>query len=401
MTIPRIRGVELAGNDTFPMLIVGPSLGTTVSALWSGVADRLGESFHVIGFELPGHGSAAVGDPFTLAEVAQGVIAMAREVGKVRGDDDVSFVYAGNSVGGAVGLQLLLDAPSVVPAAVVLCTGARIGEPDGWRERAASVRKSGTASMIEASAKRWIAPGFAEREPGVASKLLYGLVDVDDEGYAQVCEALATFDVRDQLDDIDAPVLAVAGAFDIPTPAEGLAAIADAVPAGSLVVLDDVAHLAPAEAPAAVAALLLDHFTSIVARGERQTARHARTDPYDLGMQTRRAVLGDVHVDRATANADDLTRPFQELITRYAWGEVWGRDGLDRRSRSMLTVALLAALGHDDELAMHLRAAVGNGLSRQEIAETLLHTAIYAGVPAANSAFQTMQRVFAKLDEKP
>jgi 3-oxoadipate enol-lactonase/4-carboxymuconolactone decarboxylase len=381
------------------LLIVGPSLGTTASALWSGVAEWLGESFHVVGFELPGHGGAPVGDPFTLAELTQGVVDMAREVGEARGDDEVSFVYAGDSIAGAVGLQLLLDAPSVVPAAVVLCTGARIGEPDMWRERAASVRESGTASMIEASAKRWFAPGFTEREPEVASGLLHGLIDVDDEGYAQVCEALATFDVRDRLDDIDAPVLAVAGAFDTPTPAKGLAAIADAVSAGSLVVLDDVAHLAPAEAPATVAALLLDHFTSVVNSEALHIARHARADPYELGMQTRRAVLGNAHVDRTMADADDLTRPFQELITRYAWGEVWGRDGLGRRNRSMLTVALLAALGHDDELVMHLRAALGNGLTRDEISETLLHTAIYAGVPAANSAFRTMQRVFAELDE--
>jgi 4-carboxymuconolactone decarboxylase len=115
-------------------------------------------------------------------------------------------------------------------------------------------------------------------------------------------------------------------------------------------------------------------------------------------MAVRRAVLGDAHVDRATARADDLTRPFQELITRYAWGEVWGRDVLDRRARSMITLALLAALGHDDELAMHVRAALRNGVSREEIAEVFLHTGVYAGVPVANSALSLMQRVLADGD---
>jgi 4-carboxymuconolactone decarboxylase len=107
---------------------------------------------------------------------------------------------------------------------------------------------------------------------------------------------------------------------------------------------------------------------------------------YERGLQVRREVLGTEHVDRALAGADDLTRPFQDLITRYAWGDVWGREGLDRRTRSMLTVALLAALGHEHELAMHVRAAVRGGVSAEEIGEVLLHTGIYAGVPVTNRA---------------
>ena len=121
-----------------------------------------------------------------------------------------------------------------------------------------------------------------------------------------------------------------------------------------------------------------------------------RPDPYDQGMEMRREVLGDDHVDRAVEQTTDLTRGFQELITRYAWGEVWSRPALDRRSRSMITLALLAALGHDDELAMHVRAAVRNGLSPEEISEILLHTAIYAGVPVANRALAVAQKVLAE-----
>ena len=114
---------------------------------------------------------------------------------------------------------------------------------------------------------------------------------------------------------------------------------------------------------------------------------------YDDGMAVRREVLGDEHVDRATANATDLTRDFQELITDYAWGAIWTRPGLDRRSRSLITLTALVARGHHDELAMHLRAALRNGLSVDEIKETLLQTAIYCGVPDANSAFRIAQQV--------
>jgi 4-carboxymuconolactone decarboxylase len=105
------------------------------------------------------------------------------------------------------------------------------------------------------------------------------------------------------------------------------------------------------------------------------------------GMKVRREVLGDAHVDRAMAGADAFTTDFQELITRYAWGDVWARPGLDRRTRSAITVAMLATLGNHEELAVHIRAAIGNGLTRDEIKEVLLQVAIYAGVPRANRAF--------------
>ncbi len=117
-------------------------------------------------------------------------------------------------------------------------------------------------------------------------------------------------------------------------------------------------------------------------------------DPiHDAGMEVRRAVLGDDHVDRAVARTTDFTAPFQELITRYAWGGVWTRPGLERRERSMITLAALTALGREGELELHVRGALRNGLTPEEIGEVLLHTAVYAGVPAANAAYAVAQRV--------
>jgi 4-carboxymuconolactone decarboxylase len=122
---------------------------------------------------------------------------------------------------------------------------------------------------------------------------------------------------------------------------------------------------------------------------------------YETGMRTRREVLGDAHVDRATAAAGEFGRPFQELITGYAWGAVWSRPGLDRRMRSAITLAALVAVRAENELAMHVRAALGNGLTPDEIGEILLHTAVYAGVPAANAAFAIAQRTLAELGALP
>jgi 4-carboxymuconolactone decarboxylase len=119
-------------------------------------------------------------------------------------------------------------------------------------------------------------------------------------------------------------------------------------------------------------------------------------DTYDAGMKARREVLGDAHVDRAIETATSFTAPFQDFITRYAWGAVWTRDGLDRRTRSCITLAVLTALGREHEIAMHVRAARTNGLTDEEISEVLLHTAVYAGVPAANAAYAIAQRVLAE-----
>ena len=120
-----------------------------------------------------------------------------------------------------------------------------------------------------------------------------------------------------------------------------------------------------------------------------------RPDPYDAGMAVRRAVLGDAHVDRAEAATTDLNRDLQALITRYAWGEVWTRPGLDRRTRSVVTLTALIAHGHWGELAMHVRAAVRNGLTPAEIAEVVLQAGVYCGVPAANHAFSIVQEALA------
>jgi 4-carboxymuconolactone decarboxylase len=119
---------------------------------------------------------------------------------------------------------------------------------------------------------------------------------------------------------------------------------------------------------------------------------------HEQGMRVRRAVLGDAHVDRAVQNTTELTAPFQDFITRYAWGDVWSRPGLDRRTRSIITLTALTSLRAENEIAMHVRAAITNGLTPAEITEVLLHTGVYAGVPAANAAFAIARRTLAEMD---
>jgi len=122
-------------------------------------------------------------------------------------------------------------------------------------------------------------------------------------------------------------------------------------------------------------------------------------DRYETGMKVRRAVLGDAHVDRTLNRRNDFNSEFQELITRYAWGEIWTRPGLPRHTRSLLTVAMMVALNRADEFRLHVRAAFNNGVTRDEIREVLLQAAIYCGVPAANTAFHLAEEVFAQMEQ--
>jgi 3-oxoadipate enol-lactonase / 4-carboxymuconolactone decarboxylase len=390
---PRLSVVDFSGSTgrDLPLLVLGPSLGTSVRYLWQRCAELLRGDFRVIGWDLPGHGDSDPATGFDLATLGESVLAAVDQLSPA-----LTFHYAGDSLGGAVGLQLLLDAPDRVASATLLCTGARIGDPAGWQERAAAVRAGGTESLLESAPARWFGPGFADRSPDMAKALLADLAGADDASYAAACEALAAFDVRARQHEISTPILAVAGARDVVTPPSSLRHLASGVQHGRLVVLDGVAHLAPAEAPHEVAGLITE------AASTPGAARPTVAEVRAAGMRVRREVLGDAHVDGASANVTEFTAEFQEFITQYAWGSVWTRPGLDRRSRSLITLTALVARGHHEELAMHVRAARTNGLTNDEIKELLLQTAIYCGVPDANTAFRITQQVLADLDaEEP
>lgn len=245
MTAPRLLGSFVPGaapSGSNPLLVLLPSLGTT-SALWDGVvsrlrADRRTAALRILRVDLPGHGaSPAAHEPFTVADLADAVLAVVEEAG------GGAFHVAGVSLGGAVALELAVARPERVRSLVVSCSGARIGTAEGWAERAAAVRASGTASLVTGSAGRWFAPGFLDREgggPGAAS--LGRLVDVDDESYARCAEALATFDRTGDLPELRVPLLAISGEHDTVTTPESMDDLADAVPGARHVVLDGASH---------------------------------------------------------------------------------------------------------------------------------------------------------------
>ncbi len=252
--IPSIAFGRPAGPAGAPLLVLGPSLGTS-TLIWEPAAALLRQRFRVALWDLPGHGvSRPSPEPFTVGELADAVAVAVRELGETHAK------YAGVSLGGAVGIELALRHPALVDALSPICSGARIGDPSAWLERASAVRATGTAALIVASAQRWFAPGSMERVPDIAGRLLHSLRDADDESYARCCEALAVFDARAALGEIDAPVLALWGEHDGVVGEREAREIADGVRRGALAEIVSAGHLAPAEQPAAVAERLSDFF---------------------------------------------------------------------------------------------------------------------------------------------
>lgn len=253
LTRPSTGSGTGSGSGTGPVVVLGPSLGTS-TILWEKVVPALSDRYRVVAWDLPGHGTSPRAQaPFSMADVAD---AVAQAVGE-------PFLYAGVSFGGCVGLELLLRHPDQVIGAAIVASGAHIGEPQAWHDRAAQVRAQSTSTLIVGSAQRWFAPGSIERNPDITGRLLHALQDADDESYALCCEALAGFDVRDRLGEIGRPVLAVWGAHDGVTPEASALEIVDGVRNGRSVGIPDAAHLPPADDPVATAQALRRFFDAV------------------------------------------------------------------------------------------------------------------------------------------
>jgi 3-oxoadipate enol-lactonase len=255
---PNVKAVLLSPQRPLgekPLVVVGPSLGTS-TVLWTEAAALLGADYDVVGWDLPGHGvSPAASETFSVAELADAVVDLVDSIAP-----GAVFHYAGVSLGGATGLQLGIKYGERLKTLSVQCTGAKLGTPEGWLERAETVRAQGTAVMIQGSAQRWFAPGFMDRQGETSSRLLHSLRDADRFSYAFCCEALAGFDVRSELGSITVPTQALAGVEDTVAPPSFAEEIAAGINAGggsaAGIALDGVGHLAPAEAPVVVAGLM-------------------------------------------------------------------------------------------------------------------------------------------------
>jgi 3-oxoadipate enol-lactonase/4-carboxymuconolactone decarboxylase len=393
--------------------------------MWDRQIPELTKQWRVFRFDLPGHGGAPAYPAGSVGDITTRLLATLEALGVQR------FGYAGCALGGAVGIELALRHPERLASLALIAASPRFGTADEFRQRGVIVRTNGLDPIARTAPERWFTGGFAAAQPAITEWAVQMVRTTDPGCYIASCEALASFDVRPELGRVGVPTLVLVGSDDQVTgPAEARTLVAG-IPDARLAVVPGASHLVPVEQPAAVTDLLVRHFSTAwqpayeTSTGQTALPQAAfkpvlspappqppqsgpvaeiapvavpaqvpgRPDPYDAGIKVRREVLGDAHVDRALAQADDFSGDFQELVTRYAWGEIWDRPGLDRRTRSCVTLTALVAGGHLDELAFHTRAALRNGLTPGEIKEVLLQAAVYCGVPAANSAFKVAQQV--------
>lgn len=366
---------RLLGSEVNPLVVLAHPLGMS-QAVWDDVIPALLPRYRVLTWDLPGHGAsqAVSGTQITPADLAAEALALAELAGAER------FHFAGTSIGGVVGQQLIAEHSDRLLSATLTNTGAVIGNPDLWNTRAGRVRQEGLATMSEEIVPRWFAPSAFEASPALKAGWCTQMGRGDDESYAQLCEMLGRDTFTGKLSGKNSKVQLFGGSEDMATPPATLEALAVELDDAPLEIFDGVGHVPAVEAPALFAEKLL----AVLATDLGDVANHGVA--YATGLETRKQVLGEEHVARSTANANSLDAPFQQMITRLAWGELWSNNDLTRRERSMITTGILAALGRE-ELTLHLKTAKRIGLTQDELRQVLMHVAIYGGVPAANHAF--------------
>ena len=361
---------RLEGRDDAPTLVLAHSLGVDHS-LWDQQALDLVPHFRILRFDTRGHGASDAPEAeYTIERLARDVLGLTDALEIKR------FAYCGISLGGFVGLWLAANAANRLTHLILANTSPNVGPPSNWDARRQAVFSGGMNKLEATFLERSFSPEvLARRDPRVDS-LRRIFLGTNPAGYAGCCAAIRDMNHNSLLREIRIPTLVIAGYKDVGTPWEGHGEVlAREIPNTRSVRLA-AAHLSNIERPRSFTGALLDFLWQ------------APADPLQAGEKIRRAVLGDAHVDSAIAKATDFNREFQQLIMRYGWGAIWTRPGLDVRTRRLLALAMMGALGRWEEFRMHIRTGLTRELEIPDLKETLLEMAIYSGVPAANTAFQ-------------
>jgi 3-oxoadipate enol-lactonase/4-carboxymuconolactone decarboxylase len=366
------------GKPEAPVLALSHSIGADHGMWAPQVADLL-PHFQLLRYDTRGHGASdAPASEYSIEQLGRDVLGIADAL-KI---DKLAF--CGLSMGGAIGQWLALNARDRLTHLVLANTSPQFGPRANWETRIKLVREGGMTAILDMAMQRFFSPGTLAGGDVYAHSVKAVLLATNPVGYAGCCAALRDVDFTERLREIRVPTLVIVGDRDVSTPWEGAGELLARGISGARAVRLPSAHLSNIEKPKSFTAALLDFLLPLDQSAEAGTA-------------VRRAVLGDNHVDRAIANTTDLNRDFQELITRYAWGAIWTRPGLDRRTRRMLVLAMMAALGRWEEFRMHLRAGLERELEPCDLKEVLLQTAIYSGVPAANTGFHIANEEIEKL----
>ena len=360
---------RLEGVTGRPVVVLSHSLGLD-HGMWDLQMPQLLASFQVLRYDTRGHGGTAAppGD-YSIERMAHDALALFDHLRL----EQVAWV--GCSLGGMIGQWLGAHAPRRLTRLVLANTSPRIADPAGMETRRQTVLAQGMGAIVETAMTRFFMPSLIAANPPHVATARATLLATNPVGYAGCCAALRDADLNALLGRITTPTLVIGGDADqsMPWPGHG-SLIADGIAGASQLRLG-TAHLSNLGLPRTFTRAVLEFL--LADNGPRQAR----------GLDVRRAILGDAHVGRSLAAASDLTRGFQDYITRSVWGEVWTRPGLDFVTRRLLVLSTTAALGRWEEFRLHLRAGIDHDLEWCDVEEVLLQVAVYAGVPTANTAF--------------
>ena len=385
MPFVNIEGVRLYwradGRADRPALLLGNSLGTD-HALWDAVMPTLMERFRVVRYDMRGHGAsdAPAGD-YTIERLGRDALAVADAAGVKH------FSWMGISLGGMVGMWLGVNAADRITRLVLSNTGAKL-DPKIWADRIAKIQSQGTGAIVDGVMQRFFTDGYIAKGDARYATVRDTFLSLDGGGYCGCCAAIRDMDQSEAIKRISAPTLVITGTHDLATPAPLGEAIAAAIP-GARVASLPVAHIPHLETPRAFCDLVVGFLLDLA-------APKTEAQRYALGLERRKEILGREYVEERVKQVNPFTAEFQDLITRYAWGEIWTRTAFDDRTRRLLVLAITAALGRWEEYRLHINAGLKAELTPQDIKEMLLETAIYAGVPVANTGFHHAQEFLPK-----
>jgi 3-oxoadipate enol-lactonase/4-carboxymuconolactone decarboxylase len=365
------------GPPGAPPLALLHSLGTNAH-VWDDQVPELARSFRVIRPDLRGHGlTGCTPGPYSMGLLAADLAGLLDALGIERAH------IGGISIGGLVAQAFAAAFGDRARSLILADTALAMPPAQSWTDRAARVRAEGTGAIADTVIARWVTPAFLDAPATAGLRAM--LLRTPAEGYAAAAEAIAAADFSASTAALSLPALVIVGDQDQATPFAAAEALHRALTDSKLLVIEGAAHIPTVEKPDEITAAIRNFLQPEIA------------DFYATGMAVRKQVLGDAHVARAGARITDLDRDFQAFITRSAWGGVWARPGLDRRTRSLLTIAMMASLGHEEELKLHLRASKNTGATPADVSEVLLQVAVYAGVPAANAALRAAKAIFTEI----
>ena len=370
---------KLTGTPNSPVILLSNSLGARYS-MWDDLVPLLLPYFRVLQYDTRGHGDSDKPDgPYTIDALGRDVIDLMDQL-----EIDKAY-YCGLSMGGLIGQWLGIHHGERFYKIALSNTAAKIGERQGWLDRVELLRAQGMQAICEATMGKWFSSRFKAESPKKYHNFRAMFLAADVQGYCACCHAVAGADFSEDISQVDVPVLVIAGDEDPVATVMQAEFLVEHIADAQLLVING-RHLLSAERPQLYAERLIDFFIG--------------SSRYERGMHVRRCVLGEAHVEQSLRRTTSFNEDFQDLVADVPWGRIWSRPGLDKHQRSLITLAMMIALNRAEEFKMHVKAALNNGVSTDELKELILQASIYCGFPAALDAFRNAEETVRAYSEE-